>query len=412
MQISSVKKCTESGIIHEKIYHYNENERCDEDFKDPDGIDASDNKQESHTIKISSSFNEKTSIPAFKTALEIRNEEISKTNSSANFEEVQFKKFSLKDDEINQNKHKKSINNSSNNIKETIYIDDIPRIQTLNDFVCARKIHESLSKTATIVSRSKIDKTISKQIKQIKVTDKSVIDKTKSKIGKTVYEQILASVPSTSKDSLYTKDSLGTCVEAKLKILNSVDSTIKDTRIMNKKKRSGSMEPYEDGIRPTENKRIKSNDNDNNKIDKYICNKKTKKILDDEAIAETIRNSVISTTVDINSTNKHSSIIKIDKIRKISGTETNLRLRNEHEADSRIENHVNEHHTKMKVHANKAMQFETAKILKTYLMRRYPSKLLPDRDTFSKTCREMHYDILKRRIYGKIILKIYIKNYT
>lgn len=60
-----------------------------------------------------------------------------------------------------------------------------------------------------------------------------------------------------------------------------------------------------------------------------------------------------------------------------------------------------------RVPTEKTVRFETARILKAYLMKHYPSKLMPDRDTFTKTCKEMHRTIMSKKIIGMGILLLY-----
>lgn len=59
-----------------------------------------------------------------------------------------------------------------------------------------------------------------------------------------------------------------------------------------------------------------------------------------------------------------------------------------------------------RVATDKAVRFETARILKSYLMKHYPSKLMPDRDTFTKTCKEMHIEMMSNNVLG-----IYYRSY-
>ncbi|XP_012270976.1 ATP-dependent DNA helicase Q5 [Orussus abietinus] len=60
---------------------------------------------------------------------------------------------------------------------------------------------------------------------------------------------------------------------------------------------------------------------------------------------------------------------------------------------------------------DKAVQFETARILKKYLMRHYPSPPIPDKATFTSVCREMHQDILGRQIYAPEGIKNVVKKF-
>lgn len=55
----------------------------------------------------------------------------------------------------------------------------------------------------------------------------------------------------------------------------------------------------------------------------------------------------------------------------------------------------------------KAVIFGTAKILKDYLMKYYPSKPMPDKETFTKTCKRIHQLMMEKRIVGE-----WNKNYS
>ena len=52
--------------------------------------------------------------------------------------------------------------------------------------------------------------------------------------------------------------------------------------------------------------------------------------------------------------------------------------------------------------ANKTVRFESARVLKCYLMRHYPSALMPDRDSFTKTCKKLHLSIMNEKVLGTI----------
>lgn len=59
-----------------------------------------------------------------------------------------------------------------------------------------------------------------------------------------------------------------------------------------------------------------------------------------------------------------------------------------------------------RVPTEKTIRFETARVLKDYLMKYYPSKPMPDRETFTKTCREIHLLIMEKKISGKLFINI------
>ena len=84
----------------------------------------------------------------------------------------------------------------------------------------------------------------------------------------------------------------------------------------------------------------------------------------------------------------------------IEHIETKKSLQEKHDKKTRLK-HTDKDKKKL-VSADKITQFKTAEILKSYLMKYYPSERIPDRTTFSKTCREMHYILLGKKIFGKV----------
>lgn len=58
----------------------------------------------------------------------------------------------------------------------------------------------------------------------------------------------------------------------------------------------------------------------------------------------------------------------------------------------------------------KKLRFDTAKVLKAYLMKFYPSKRIPDKESFTKICRGIHVLIMDKKIFGMfylILINIY-----
>lgn len=56
--------------------------------------------------------------------------------------------------------------------------------------------------------------------------------------------------------------------------------------------------------------------------------------------------------------------------------------------------------------SEKSLKFESAKVLKGYLMKFYPSNRIPDKGTFTKICKELHTEIMKQELFGKKKKKI------
>lgn len=127
-----------------------------------------------------------------------------------------------------------------------------------------------------------------------------------------------------------------------------------------------------------------------------LDNKNNKSIDKDDEFDKDIENrKVFSTT-------------KTDTVKEIS-EEENLRtkdIRTKKSSGEKNDKHGNSKKStgkkeKLFVTADKATQFKTAETLKSYLMKYYPSERIPDRTTFSKTCREMHHTILEKKIFDK-----------
>lgn len=279
-----------------------------------------------------------------------------------------------------------------------------------NDFVCARKIYDgSTSKVSTSSSKSKLNTNFSKSKVRRSKTDKDV-----KKTDKTVYEQILASARSVSKKT--TNETGDIFLDTEPKVDNVIEHIKNKDEIKNRTKNKRDykvIEHHEDDIKPAKKRRIvhsKCNDEINN--DTYNIDEKIdKKILDDKIDREVIKKRNADMNTNINTINDDLSMTEKDKTRKHLEGEINVELKKKEKTAhlSHLKQHEKDKsNNRLKVPADKVIQFKTAEILKSYLMKYYPSERLPDRATFSKTCREMHYSMLRKKIFGKIISKIYI----
>lgn len=273
----------------------------------------------------------------------------------------------------------------------------------MSGFVCARKIHEdNVIKTNTTSSKSS---TCSKSKVRRSKTDKSV-----QKPAKTIYEQILASAQSSSKKTVDKRRNVSS--EAKLKVDNIVNSieTKNEIKSESKNKRGYEFVEYhvENDIKSAKKKRTVDNEYINKINDNVSVKKINEKILDDKINTKAIRKST-DTFVNINAVKNDSSRTTKDNTEKHLEIKANVELKRKEEIahPSRSKHHKNSNSNRPKVPADKATQFKTAEILKSYLMKYYPSERLPDRATFSKTCREMHYNMLKKKIFGTTSLKIH-----
>lgn len=334
-------------------------------------IDISNNEQIIDTVKIGFtkndylSNNRKEIFPsAFKTASEIINEERLRVSTSDKDKKAQCKELSV------------------TAAQKSTHENDKPQMKVSSGFVCAREIHESnVIKSNISSSKSKVRRNI---------TDKNV-----KKAVKTVYEQILAQ--SSSKKTVERRD-VSFNTELKIDNIDSVKIE-NENKNRNKNKRSHeSIEYHENDIKSAKKKKIVHNEC----IDKTNANVSDKKIL--TKIDTKITDKSTDTIININ-------VVSDDSSRTTKNTEkhlevkANVQLKRKEETahTSHSKHHKNSSSNKLKVPADKATQFKTAEILKSYLMKYYPSKRLPDRATFSKVCRKMHYNMLTKKIFGMLV---------
>ncbi|XP_053598058.1 ATP-dependent DNA helicase Q5 [Microplitis demolitor] len=59
----------------------------------------------------------------------------------------------------------------------------------------------------------------------------------------------------------------------------------------------------------------------------------------------------------------------------------------------------------------KKLRFDTAKILKGYLMKFYPSKRIPDKESFTKICRGIHVLIMDKKIFAEPDIYKFVRTY-
>jgi len=438
--------------VYETIRDYNEIESRNVEFNDSNIIDISTNEQRLNTIEtkfsgdsdLSNECSKKTFPSFFKTALEIRNEEKLQSSKSDRNEKIQFKKLSMEDIEIDETRNEKSIITSYNSTQKATHKDDISQMQMSGGFVCARKIHEIDMHLSSSSRSSKSKYNTSSSTPRVR---RSKEDKSVKKSNKTVYEQILASARSFSKngtannnpdaceakskinDIVYSKNEdkiknentnnseFAKCIKdsdmkISLEMESKVVSFIKDEKhkIQDKnknKRRCESTEYFEHCTKSIKKKRTIHNEI-NDKTHNYVHERNiAENIVNDINKIETVKNSTDNIT-NVSIKDKGSSLKKKDGIKR--SLEDNLV--SEKERESVHSSHFKRHeqsksNNRVKVPADRATQFKTAEILKSYLMKYYPSERIPDRATFSKTCREMHYNMLKKKIFGKIILEFY-----
>ncbi|XP_014479668.1 PREDICTED: ATP-dependent DNA helicase Q5-like [Dinoponera quadriceps] len=403
--ISSVRKCTNSNTVHEAIRDYNDTGSHNIELNDSNIDDISDITQESDTAEIgsndnghlSSEINKKTFATTFKTALEIRNEGRSQTSDES--ETIRSKKSLVNDVEVTQTKNQTSINDDFSGARKSTPEDIIPRMQTSNGFVCARTTHESnarLSKPGASSSKLK--------------TRRSKTDKSVKKTGKSVYELILASTRSslktTNESSNISPKTESRTVDIIAEFVKNKDRTV-EGKGKNKRSRE-SVERQEDDVKPVEKKRVGHREYDKSdasiNVDCSSNQNIDKKFEGDKNDKEAVRNDA-HTISDIDVTNRDNETqketIKVRQHGETSKANRESKRDKESTQSVRSKHHAGKSNNRLTVPADKAMQFKTAEILKSYLMKYYPSERIPDRATFSKTCREMHYNMLRQKIFDK-----------
>lgn len=334
-----------------------------------------------------------------------------------------MKKLCVKNVKIKQIKNETSIINFNSTQKKTCK-SETPLMQMSNDFVCARKIYDdNTSNFSTSSSKSKANTSFSKPKVRRSKTDKV------KKPDKTVYEQILASARPVSKKTTDEKEDIFLDTESKVDSAGYIKSK-DEIKNKNKNKRDYEVMEHHD-MNPAKKRKIVHNEC-NDETNNYVSNKNiNKKILDDEFDTEIVKER--NAGININTVNDDLSMPENNKMTKDLGEDTtntinddllteknktrkhleqvNVELKKKEKTAHLFnlkQHEKDKSNNRLKVPADKVMQFKTAEILKSYLMKYYPSERLPDRATFSKTCREMHYSMLRKKIFGKIISKIYI----
>ncbi|KAG5320969.1 RECQ5 helicase, partial [Pseudoatta argentina] len=377
--ISSVRKCTNNNTVYGAASDYNETEFCNSEFNYSDSIDISNSEQMTEAVNIEvtgntylSSSHKETFPSTFKTASEIINEE----------------RLRLSTLDKDRKAHSLELSAHNNAQRSTPKNDKL--LMQMSGFVCARQIHEgntinfSTSSSKSKVRRSKTDKTV-------------------KRVAETVYEQILAQ--SSSKKSMEERKNVSPKTELKVDNVNSIKIK-NEVKSESKNKRGYEyIECHENDIKSAKKKRIVHDDYVDKTSDNISDKNNDKKILNDK-IMKMIRKS---TDAVINTTNDNLSRTTQEKHFEIK---TNVELKRKEETThlSHSQPHKNSSN-KPKVPADKATQFKTAEILKSYLMKYYPSERLPDRATFTKTCREMHYNMLHKKIFDKEGIHDFVVNF-
>ncbi|XP_078051264.1 ATP-dependent DNA helicase Q5 [Augochlora pura] len=397
--ISSVRKCTSSNTVHEHLLGYKSNHdrsaRCsDEAVERTSNINEEETTAEQRFDKHnrvppqeSSATSESILYPTFKTALEMKNDEKIAKTSSSNNRKYLFTASSLKDDEVIKNPIYRSEGVDNDNDK--MIGDKGSTVEKFNGFTCARKLHEENK----VLSKAQEKKSRRSSQDSKKESRKDSRSKKAPQAANSVYEQILKFARSTSGLNNPAPD------ESQRVSDNSTLSNNKtngDTNVDNATessfyKRRKSADLFEDSMDGGSAKRVKYGNEKSSMTNPTICNDEINarkdETKDDVLVVKDGQEKVRDPTKE-NSERRRSREEKRHKL-------------------SRVKHSSNK--DKPKVPADKATQFKTAEILKAHLMKYYPSKRIPDRTTFSKTCREMHYNLLMQKILDEAGIHRFVK---
>ncbi|XP_031841611.2 ATP-dependent DNA helicase Q5 [Nomia melanderi] len=432
--ISSVRKCTSNNTVHEYLRDYKPNNKQhvkSNSFNEQVVSNSSLEKEESVPSKFCdkdmrvpsqdlSAANKNILYPTFKTALEMKNnEEVMKPSSTKN-KICLFDASILTDDnndiyttetKVDPKKspiyYSESVDTGKNKVIEENNKKSEDS-QKFNGFMCARKLHEE-NKIMLKLQDKKSRKSPQEAKRQSK-------NKKTSRATATVYEQIIKSAKSKTNDietGLICNESSSTNNKS-----NENMNVTNDMTESKFNKRRKVIDLFDNSADSQTNKRVKL---DQEKLSVANCeittniNCETNDIIDIsiiKTVADTKKdeNEVISDRIEL------LTMKNVDK--KVSNDEhlvtENLERRKsrdvEHHKSKRVK-HSSNKKDKIMVPADKATQFKTAEILKSYLMKYYPSKRIPDRSSFSKTCREMHYTLLGQKIFDKTGIHRFVTKY-
>ncbi|CAL7951487.1 unnamed protein product [Xylocopa violacea] len=418
--ISSIRKCTSANTLHEYLLDFNVNsekniqlKRANDCSNKEEETDDSLEQDAENSSILSKETNKNISYPTFKSALELRKDANLMENKSNSSDKYLFDANILQNDdkikvtESKNNTNKRCIlfteyvgtekNNSAEGSDNKTVKEDEANFKESSDFTCARKIYEE--DKILINSRDK------KSRKSLKAHVKKTPNvKKASPARKSVYEQILQSAKSNSSITILEDNKN-----------NESTKIVKDP-----------MVPKDQNIKRCRNEDLLESSIDNKLNKKMRVNEEELLIIDNdgnnctnEASASEILadKSKKLENEDIKNENVFSAT-RITESKEVSKEECTA-PQNLHIKKPSKERHDKKNHTKQNtsesgkplVSADKATQFKTAEILKSYLMKYYPSERIPDRATFSKTCREMHHTLLTKKIFDKVGIHKFVTKY-
>nr|XP_033335332.1 ATP-dependent DNA helicase Q5-like [Megalopta genalis] len=397
--ISSVRKCTAANTLHEHLLGYKSchersasSERSDERVECSGSLDdGAENAADKRFDKCGRVPSEEPSAasknilyPTFKTALEMKKDaSVVAKVSSSNSKKYLFTANFLKDDDDNENgaedvksngtkASKNPVCRSESTDVETVEGSKNADARTFNGFTCARKLHEESK-----VQENRVQEKKSRRCSQD--ARKESRNRKAPRAADSVYEQILKFARSSS-NSEPTADA--DCNESTA----TNEKTSDDATRSSFHKRRKNADSFENVVDGRSSKRAKGDDETN--------------IAANEGKGEAVKNGG-----DLLGTRD-----KPEKVSDLTDESSDRRrsTRDEKRQKSSRARHASKK-DKVMVPADKAMQFKTAEILKSYLMKYYPSERIPDRTTFSKTCREMHYTLLTQKILDEAGIHRFVK---
>ncbi|KZC10318.1 ATP-dependent DNA helicase Q5 [Dufourea novaeangliae] len=393
--ISSVRKCTSSNTLHEYLRDYKVSNKQTIGTQSSNDILVRKDEQRGNNSNLEKG----------------QSVLITKTTYTTN-KKYLFDASILKDDsediDVRERKVIKSpvdYSDSVNTGRDKIVEEDKQIIEShkFNGFTCARKLHEEhkvISKTQGKKSR--------RSSQEAKKEPKS---KNASRTTKTVYEQILKSAKSETND-LVKQMMFDESSVANDKSNDDMYVTMSNTAELRNKRKHEVLDLYENNVRTESTKRVKLNEEKLSAIDcKKITNCR-KEIGVTKIVAEENKNESknIKNDLVLSITKDADKEVSRDERLVTKKSEGHKSLDEKRHKSNRTKHQTDKKEKKM-VPADKATQFKTAEVLKSYLMKYYPSKRIPDRTSFSKTCREMHYRILDQKIFGNLYVN-YVTVFT
>lgn len=360
--IASVRKCTGNGTAHESLLNFKENRKPD---VESDRTQATNNdlefidfelKNKDRTNSDGSSYplsvSSKSNYPTFKTALELRNDERIMESTSDNKKNDLQINLRRDNGKFNEKQTGNEISNSVSKNPVTGKAESSTNDSCqFNGFVSAKKVYES-SMASLVKPLPKTEPSKKKEVR----------DSKKGRAVKSVYEQLLESAKRSASGAKDETD---------------VSNDSGESKSQNKKRRKVT-DLFESNSSSQTNKRLKveTGQSDLSAVEKVVGLKEKP-------------------------TNDRRERAECAKTKETS----------EEKGDRESKRRSSRSSGKKMVSVDKATQFKTAGILKSYLLKYYPSERIPDRATFSKTCREMHYTLLDRKILDNEGIQTFVTNY-